>query len=40
MHTSHIEGISEIEGRNLLDKLLEAATTSKKFIDINGKVAI
>ena len=29
MHTSHIEGISEIEGKNLLDKLLEAATTSK-----------
>ena len=29
MHTSHIEGISEIEGKNLLDELLEAATTSK-----------
>ena len=29
MHTSHIEGISEIERKNLLDELLEVATTSK-----------
>ena len=29
MHTSHIEGISEVEGKNLLNELLEAATTSK-----------
>ena len=29
MHTSHIDGFSEIEGKNLLDELLEVATTSK-----------
>ena len=29
MHTSHIDGISEIESKNLLDELWEAATTSK-----------
>ena len=29
MHTSHVEGISEVEGKNLLNELLEAATTSK-----------
>ena len=29
MHTSHIDGISEIGSKNLLDELLEEASTSK-----------
>ena len=40
MHTSHIEGIPEIEGKNLLDELLKQLPHQKIFIDTNGKVAI